>query len=303
MTATKIMNFPRELEHGVRFEILSVDDWISVPDCPRQRDTERHARRAWHLYIPSETHMLVHKGELPNGDVYKLDGHSRCLLWRKNLIPAPRSLICMVWPCATIADVYRLYTTFDNAVAGETRAEQLTGAIRQFQVTFQSPYLQAAQYAGVLRYLYNKMYGSAVNKDPEFLYISFSHYLPQLKLLDTCGPTTIRYPTGITMAALTCLCLYGHSATDFWNRYSKDLGTKLDGKRDAVQRLDELRNAHQLSKKGGGRSRPTYDLMEGAVAAFEADRNGQTFDEAVKEFTKKKVFDKYVVSARKRHDA
>lgn len=62
---------------------MSLHQWLQVPDNPRQRDTIRHATKAAkdHLSEPSLTHLEVSAAELPNGELLKLDGHTRSYLW------------------------------------------------------------------------------------------------------------------------------------------------------------------------------------------------------------------------------
>ena len=58
---------------------ISVDQWGKFLDNPRQRDTERHAKAAAqkHLKEYNQVHAQVAAGVLPDGTIYKLDGHTR----------------------------------------------------------------------------------------------------------------------------------------------------------------------------------------------------------------------------------
>src|SRR4029077_6653573 len=71
---------------------MSVADWIQVAPNPRQRDTEKHARKAKHLMTPQPTHRRVSMAMTPDGRKWKLDGHTRALLWSRNQVERPESL-------------------------------------------------------------------------------------------------------------------------------------------------------------------------------------------------------------------
>lgn len=111
---------------------MTVDAWIAVKDNPKQRDTERHAQRAInkHLKEASVTHGVVAAAQVLGGEMYKLDGHTRALLWSDGRLAKPSHVEVMVFPCQNIDEVIRLYDTFDNPGAVDTTPDALHSAFR-----------------------------------------------------------------------------------------------------------------------------------------------------------------------------
>ena len=82
------------------------EEWFTVPDCPIQRDTKRHADKASksHLKQQSSAQWIVHMATLPDGRCFKVDGHTRSLLWEEGRLPVPEFLHVMVHPCQSLPE-------------------------------------------------------------------------------------------------------------------------------------------------------------------------------------------------------
>lgn len=132
---------------------MSVSKFAGIQDNPRQRDTERHARKAkGYLRNESDTHRLVSVAELPDGKQFKLDGHTRCYLWEHQLISPPlKKLKAVVYSCKTMEEVKELYVQFDNAYATENSSDRLSGAIREHNIQLQSNMLKGYDFAQALK--------------------------------------------------------------------------------------------------------------------------------------------------------
>lgn len=259
---------------------MELEDWISVRDNPRQRDTERHAERARHLLIPSPTHHVVSAARLPSGELVKLDGHTRCFLWENARIPQPKTLEVDVYDVPSLVAAGELYVTFDSAGAMETLTDQVYGACRQKGVEFESQLLKNNRFGSACKQLFTLMFGESLSQHPEFTYNAVAYFMPQLREFDKINPKWKGFPTGMMMAVLITMKRYGHSALDFWQRYAEGLGVKIDGEMDAVQAL-EIAVMRWRAEGRWGRA-ATRDLLARAVAAFEADRRGDTYTVAVK---------------------
>ncbi len=125
--------------HQIR---MPVQDWFKVPDNPRQRNTEKHAKKAsrpgGHLRVASPVHAQVFAAEFPDGKMMKLDGHTRAWLWERQTLDAPDELLVTVIPVKDENDVKTFYTHFDDSRAAETSQEKLSGALREYDVELKS---------------------------------------------------------------------------------------------------------------------------------------------------------------------
>ena len=84
---------------------MKIEEWIHVPDNPVQRNTEEHARRARHLFNPSPTHAVAAMAELPDGQRFKLDGHTRAYLWARGDVAPPPVMYIDLYECETQGEV------------------------------------------------------------------------------------------------------------------------------------------------------------------------------------------------------
>ena len=115
---------------------MSVAEWIALSEHPRRRDTERQARKdhwdaARSAVGPAfETLRWVTAGEL-DGDLFKVDGHTRALLWERAQLRRPTSVIAKVFRCASREELNALYATHDTQDAAETLYDRVNGAYRE----------------------------------------------------------------------------------------------------------------------------------------------------------------------------
>jgi hypothetical protein len=234
-------------------EILTAPEWISIKENPRQRDTETRAARAKHLRELHPAHCMVNMARLPNGDSYKLDGHTRAHLWAKGAPEGPATIYATVWECANIGQVKDLYGTFDSKAAVETVGDQVFGAVRDERCAFESELLGSNRFAGIMRVATDLLFDHAYSRD-QTIYQLLEYWLPELRLLDECNPSRRRFHTGVGAAALVTLRRFGPNAQDFWKSFAKGGGVKMNGERDGVQaleeRLESIRNQRTLTGRG-----------------------------------------------------
>jgi len=256
---------------------MSPQEWADIAPNPRQRDTARHARRANHLKTPHPIHAFVNMAQLPDGRRYKLDGHTRGYLWAKGEVTSPEILIVECWDVQGLDQVKDLYGLFDNSQAVEGTVDRMFGAYREHDLRFKSQLLASQKIASSLRISYQVLFGAKaglVSSASE--YDLLAYWMPELRLLDECEPSSKYFPTGISAGALITLRRYGPDAVDFWHRYALDRGTKIAGERDPVQalrdRVDNMRGNRQFTSAGN-----ISILIALGVSALSADRRGQTY--------------------------
>jgi hypothetical protein len=263
---------------------MSASEWAKIPDNPIQRDTELHARRAKHLHSPSPMHRFVVMAELPDGQRFKVDGHTRSFLWQKGEIPRPQAVAVDVIDCVDIAAVELLYRHFDNPSAAETSAEQLTGAARLFDLEFRTTLLRDGRYGAALKRAFLLVKGYSTTKswrELPFVYASVELFRDELVWLDTLRPSRDRFPTGIMVGYFITTRRAGEAGLEFWNRYAQDQGTKIEGEMDAVQALSEEVMGARASKTPLKLPMQEH-LYQRAVTAFEGFRSGTSYRQGLK---------------------
>lgn len=260
---------------------MSLEDWISVPDNRRQRNTEARAGRAFHLYRHSLTHQTVSMAILPSGQKYKLDGHTRCWLWERGKIPQPRLLFVIVYFCDTIEEIDQLYSMFDAREAVKSLSDNVFSASNQYSLSFDSSLLKRFKFGNAVKTAYGLIFNKNVNRDSAAIYKAVNFFKTELQMLDKVEPTADRFPASIIMAALVTLKRYGQSGMDFWIRYSDGLGSRQFGQMDAVQSLQEALLLARGKKKASKKRADILELFARGINAFEGNRKDQMYERAV----------------------
>lgn len=257
----------------VTIKKMTVREWIGIPDNPRQRDTERHARRAraFHLKEASSTHAVVAAAVIDGEIACKLDGHTRAYLWNSGELPFPNGATLTVecYDCKDLDEARELYTHFDSQYAVETVVDRLTGACREVGFVPQSPLLKPMKFVTALKFADD----CDTNQGRE--YELMRRWVSQLVELDSWNLCQSILPTGLIALAL-CLIRQGNEAIarTFFIAYASDKGMKSGDARDGVQALTEHIASRRISKSMSG-SDNIQDLMDRGYSAFAAYRDGR----------------------------
>jgi hypothetical protein len=213
---------------------------------------------------------------LPDGSLYKIDGHTRCFRWLSGDVKgAPSHVIVNIWAVRDIEDIKRLYEQTDNASAAENTADRLAGGERAAELNFQSSLLRRRQYADALRLLDNLVMGEGKNKLKTAIDTAeiVARYKDELFLLDKLNPPKPRFPAGIMAAALACFLADGERAATFWTLYANDQGRKSQKAMDAVQALSHALHSESNSRGSG----PKFNLFRKALQAYQAWGEGRNY--------------------------
>lgn len=263
---------------GVQFSgtiEMTPSQWADVQPNRRQRDTERHAKRAKHLRNPHPVHQRVNAARLPDGRLIKLDGHTRALLWERGELQSPQTVLVDVWTCENEGAAAALYSTFDNRGAVETSSDQMFGAVRELHLEFSSDLLKSGLYVHAIRFGFAMLY-SKPKSDEMTVYDLVGYWRPELELLDGCEPGRIRFVGGVTVAALITLRRYGAEATDFWKSYAKGAGVKLENELDPVEMLEQVVRDRRVKKRLVGEGNVT-ETARLAITTFDRWWEGDVF--------------------------
>jgi hypothetical protein len=262
---------------GVRYlgtHEMSPKEWEKIRGNPRQRNTLDHAKRAGHILSLDPIHARVHAAQLPDGKLFKLDGHTRSYVWEKGLVESPEILYVDIWYAPDMDAVRDLYTKFDSQKAVETTTDQVFGGARDLGLKFESELLRSHRYLAAIRHLDVMKTGKRGYQNKTEIYDLLKDWSRELQILDRCAPSRNKFSGGIVAAALLTFRLYGLDAFEFWDKYQHDRGIKTTEYVDPVQALHEK----VLAKKGDVGAGTARQYMLGlALAAYERYRTGKNF--------------------------
>lgn len=241
MAATPLKRTAEPFPHTIE---MTPEEWIAVPDNPRQRDTERRlATRSAHLRSGVPTLVDVAMAVLPDGSRVKLDGHTRALLWAREPGYAPPTVYVRAYLVASLEEALALYPTFDSKEAMETNADKASGALRAAGITPAQPFLKKGTFSQGLEWADAMLCGSESgmrNRGPS-VYELVAKWRPEIEALDALPPIKLtRMNAPLFAAALLTLRRRPERAAEFWSAYAGDRGTKIDNEIDGVEAVNWL---------------------------------------------------------------
>jgi hypothetical protein len=268
------VDLPYKLDRRIE---MTLEEWIDVKDNSVQRDTEVHARNAVHLFKFEDVHRNVSMAELPSGRWVKLDGHTRCKLWKEKRVdgmPNPLILNVDVYKCKNIPTTEALYLRFDAGKGPPKGGPDLIfGAGRRVALKFESSLLARGRYGNAIKNLYKWVYGYKGSKgEPELAFLAVDKFQKELRLLDKVGPKGPDFPTAFIMTAILTFMAHGANAHEFWDRYSKGLKSGRISGFDGVEQLRAWLFHMKLSKTGS--SSHYWENIGRALSAYNSYRDG-----------------------------
>lgn len=226
----------------MKIEIVNatVQSWINdYKTNPKQRDVTLHARKALrgHLSSYSDAQACV-SGAVFDGELYKLDGHTRAYLWSREELQQPKSVIVTTFHCNTLDQLLDLYGTFDNSAAAENSKDIFTGACRLHNFFPQSTLVKR----GNLRRIFNIISGS---RDIINQYDYVGYLLEAMRFADKLNISSMKFPTG-AYAAILLTYLSAKSDQDrltveyFWQSILDENGLKTEQGMNGIQAAIEI---------------------------------------------------------------
>ncbi|MGI9293910.1 MAG: hypothetical protein ACR2PS_07990 [Pseudomonadales bacterium] len=231
---------------------MPIAEWLGVRVHPRQRDIKRQAKRPHWQAARLATGALkealrqVVAAEF-QGELYKVDGHTRAYLWSEGELDAPLTVIITVHRTSNYDDLMSLYSAFDTATAAETQNDRVFGAFREAGLVLKSKRLRDGFFVDAL----NIALRGCTRKDqdkravPELdLYRAVATFKQELQLLDSVDPQPEIFYGGVVAAALIALSLDAGDVI-FFELLSRRQGNVKEGAKDPVQAVLD----HVLSLK------------------------------------------------------
>lgn len=266
------------------YKKMLVEDWIKVQDNPIQRDTEKHAAKAKHLHTAKPTHYFVTAGELPNGTLIKLDGHTRALLWKRKEIPVPMQVNVAIIPIKSKEEAEELYKTLDSKDAVENQRDKVFGAFRNHDFQPQSGMLQSGSLTQALRIAYSVLKGGVIVERGGIkggmtlaggvtrkealaadVYEMIDEFSPELHTLDGFGLRQNFVGAGVVAACLLSYRKYGNKVTPYWTGVFGNAGNKHGREMDMIQATTQLIQEYK-GNYGGSAAR---DMCSRCLTAIE----------------------------------
>lgn len=233
---------------------MSVDDWIKTPNHPRQRDTVRHARAShWREAKLAEGALEAHlhhvTGAVLDGQLYKVDGHTRAYLWEIGELKRPQEVIVTAYRVQSKQELLDLYKAVDVFSAAETLRDRVAGAFREHGFTPKSILFSRSLLTDALHIaLRGVPRGKRSKLLREFdVYKAVGVFMPEIVMLDQFEPDVHVFRSGVTAAALIMLCLDRKSA-GFFQKLAEKSGEKIEGKMDPVESVLSLISEFKLQK-------------------------------------------------------
>jgi hypothetical protein len=225
-------------QHETFMTTMTPEEWASVPDNPRQRDTECRAAKARHLNTLEAAHTLVHMAEWGAGRC-KLEGHTRALKWMQSPETAPESIDVRVYVVDSIEEAKRLYGHFNSKEEGERSNDRLFGALRENEITPVSDFVRKAKFSNAVS-MAHAFYVEHSRHKPLSVYEKVAFFREEIVLLDRIAGASKRMIGPVVCCFLMAAHKHGPAVMDFFQRYILDGGAKDGRRKDCVQLFSDV---------------------------------------------------------------
>ena len=252
-----------------------------MSDNPRQRDTEKHATMALrkHLGLSHPTHRHVSAAEFPNGDMVKLDGHTRAYLWGIGKLAQPEDgmVSVTVFKVMDKEEAKDLYDAYDNPIASMTIQDRIHGSKHEHGLEFHSACLNNLHATSLKMVDAIVMRGELEGEKPDPVHEIIGRWKPILEMVDTRG--YIRVDTGTLAGILMSWVLHAGTGRkldleNFWESYfsgakSGDSGRWLPSEALSIRVKEE-------KAKGSGRG-PIKRILAYIFLSLDSHFSGKTY--------------------------
>jgi hypothetical protein len=231
---------------------MTPEEWSSVPNNPRQRDTDRRAKTAKHLHSLQASHTLVHMAEWETGRC-KLEGHTRAKVWQEMPEIAPESIEVRVYIVNDEEEAKRIYGQFNSKEEVETVTDKLFGALRESHISAESCLVSGCRFTNAVRtahsYATKPSNPSGGRKSPVNEGVKF--FRDEIIALDRLN---LSKDKGIG-CAVCCFLLarkkHGDAADEFFCRYKENAGMKAGKNKDCIQLFSDAVDDNRRQSGGG----------------------------------------------------
>ena len=252
---------------------MTVAQGAEVLDNPRQRNTTAHAVKASrkHLKTASPTQARVFAARLPGGDLVKLDGHTRGLLWSTGSLTPPPVVYVDVISVKSMDEAKQLYTHYDNSSTTEDAKDRMFGAFREAGINACSGLVASCLHTSALKNL---------AENGATIYQTVKAWKREIQLLDSVGAGHRVIGAGMVLGALCILRVRGERAIPFIAAVVRDAGVRDETGSDGVDAI--VRLSKERSRRGHHAETEIKDMAGRFITAFEGWLNDRKFKQAVR---------------------
>jgi hypothetical protein len=273
------------------------EEWQSIPPCTIQRDTKKHLNRCREKFFKvTVSQKTVYIAVQDNGDIYKLEGHTRTYGWENGLVPlenVPELLNVVIHFTYDLAGTIRDYKTFDDSTQTKNGGDQLFAACREndlhpveggflFNCTgvvdaLRTAFTALAQHGIISQAMLRRATETQNLKKrcaPK-LEECVRRFKPALKALDALNPSSRLFKGAVTRAFLLAYTKYvvlglgpddaEERLLEFFTKYRDGVGKRVNGKFDSVE---NFRAIHVESGGGEKQRRDKTPRLLGCVERY-----------------------------------
>lgn len=220
---------------------MTVNQWIALPDHPRQRDTARHAHKAEKRWL-SVSDPIQSKVEAvrvgPCGKLYKLEGHTRGYMWANKKLARPIGDMVLVgiFECDNGEELLNAYNKVGSLGEGKTIADDVSGGCKQYNLELTCALLKKNQFGTALKWaegIYD--YATASHASSNLMADLIGKWLVPLQKIDALNPPSTRFNCTALAAMLVTIAKYQDAILPFWQGVIKNGGVQNGKKKDAVR--------------------------------------------------------------------
>lgn len=255
----------------VETRFMTLEEFASIADNPRQRDTEKHASKAIrrHLKKASPVHACVAVAAINGVPVCKLDGHTRCFLWQLGKLDRPSTkLTVSVFPVSSLKEAAELYSHFDNTDAAEGASDKLSGACRESGLVLTSHLFSGHTFNTSLKFAHTLSGGGSLSE-----YELIPKWAATIRTIDDWQLDRNQFKgsgiLSLMFIAVASKTYQEEMLQEFFTRYAKDMGEKSGNLRDGVQALREHMVYRRLNNLMTGYAN-TLDMMSKGYSCLKA---------------------------------
>lgn len=272
-------------------------EWQSFPPCPIQRDTAKHLQKCREkFFCVTVSQKTVYIAVQDNGDIYKLEGHTRTHGWENGLVPEaeiPELMNVVIHFTRDVDGTVKDYKTFDDSTQTKNGSDQLFAAYRENSLTpIQHGFLynctgvvDALRTAFTLLARHSVVSQSMLKRATETQNLKkkcapkldecVKRFKPALKALDALNPPTRLFKGAVTRAFLLAYTKYvvlglgdrdaEAKLIEFFTKYRDGISKRVNGKFDAVE---NFRAIHAESGGGEKQRRDKTPRLLGAIERY-----------------------------------
>lgn len=258
------------------FEV-SFNEFDVLEENPKQRLTKIRFEDK-HLRVFKPAHLMVSAAVLPDGRIFKVDGHTRCLAANKGVASHLKAMTLKMelYSVDSIEEVKRLYDTFDSRASVKTVQHSLQSAFKDQGLKLITPWIENGMIASSLTAAYRhfaRVNGLSMNATKDQQVDAFKD---AIILFDAIEPKQKKFVIGLGAGALLAFIKHGSIAADFFSDLNTSGGSEDGFERDAARMLVEYINEQrQRGLMTGDSNNQNHIGM--TLACFKRSLSGRRF--------------------------